>query len=116
MLVTVVFGNDPLSAETKARSSSFAEVVENESVLTVVLDEAASLEAVASMAIAARAGWAQKLMITLGRATQIKFRILFMVVLCVLHFFYTLARNRVVKATGTSFGSGEAACKQKLKR
>src|ERR1700730_17348073 len=87
MLVTVVLDDEALSAETKARSSSFAEAVENESVLTVVLGDAASLETVASMAIAARTGGAQKLMIKLRRATQITRRMPFMVVLCVRHHF-----------------------------
>jgi hypothetical protein len=74
-------GDDTRSAEIKASSSSFVEVVENARVLTVVLGVVTSLEAVASMAIAARTGVVQKLnKIKLGRAAHIKLRILFMVV------------------------------------
>jgi hypothetical protein len=75
---TVELEEDELSAEMKARSNSFGEVVENDEVLTVVLDEVASREVVASIAIAAFTGTMKKPRVSVDRAICTKRRDRFM--------------------------------------
>jgi hypothetical protein len=76
-LLTIVFGEETLSVETKARSSSFAKLVENADVLALVLGLAMFLEVVTSMAIAALAGDLKPKMIVIRILNRRRLRILF---------------------------------------
>jgi hypothetical protein len=75
-LFTVVFGEETLSVETKARSSSFAKLVENADVLALVLGLAIFLEVVTSMAIAALADDLKARTIPIRVANRRRLRIL----------------------------------------